>query len=98
MNTTAIERIEQAISNFKENNFTFYFFVIDSKNIPNGNLAYIYEIAKTLSDKGFNVKMLYQLENEYTQAELYRLKKKEEIIDDSRIFIGVEKNILHYHI
>lgn len=91
MNTTAIERIEQAISNFKENNFTFYFFVIDSKNIPNGNLAYIYEIAKTLSDKGFNVKMLYQLENEYTQAELYRLKKKEEIIDDSRIFIGVEE-------
>ena len=89
MNTLAIERIEQAINNFKENNFTLYFFIIDSKNIPNANIAYIYEMAKTLNDKGYNVKMLYQLENEYTQAELYKLKKKEEVIDNSRVFTGV---------
>ncbi len=89
MNTLAVERIEQAIDNFKENNFTFYFFVIDSKNIPNSNIAYIYELAKTLNDKGYNVKMLYQLENEYTEAELYKLKKKDDVIDSSRVFVGV---------
>ena len=89
MNTLAIERIEQAINNLKENDFTLYFFIIDSKNTPNSSISYSYEMAKTLSDKGYNVKMLYQLENEYTEGELYRLKKKDEPIDYSRIFTGV---------
>lgn len=89
MNTLAIERIEQAINNLKENDFTLYFFIIDSKNTPNSSISYSYEMAKTLSDKGYNVKLLYQLENEYTEGELYRLKKKDEPIDYSRIFTGV---------
>ena len=40
MNTNdnkALERIEETIKNLKENNFTFYFFVVDCKNVPNGN-------------------------------------------------------------
>lgn len=85
----AIERIDEAIKNLETNEFTLYFFVVDCKNVPNGCMQYIYQLAKTLSDKEYNVKMLYQLENEYTSEELDELKRKEKPIDDSRIFTGV---------
>ena len=87
----ALERVEKAIKDIKDNNFTLYFFVVDSKNVPNGSISYIYQLAKTLNDKGYNVKMLYQLENEYTEAELYKLKKKDEHIDSNRMFVGVKE-------
>ena len=87
----ALERVEKAINDIKNNDFTLYFFVVDSKNVPNGSISYIYQLAKTLNDKGYNVKMLYQLENEYTEAELYKLKKKDEPIDSNRMFVGVKE-------
>src|SRR5574344_827174 len=86
----AIERIEESIANLKDNNFNIYFFVVDSRNVPNSSLAYIYELAKTLKDKNYNVTMLYQLQGEYTEAELYKKKKKGKQIDPSKLFIGVE--------
>ena len=85
----AIEHINEAISRLEKNEFTFYFFVVDCKNVPNGRMQYIYQLAKTLADKNYNVKMLYQLENEYTQDELDDLKRKEKPIDDNRTFCGV---------
>lgn len=85
----AIERIEESVANLKNNNFNIYFFVIDSRGIPNSSLEYIYEMAKTLYDKKYNVTMLYQLQGEYTEAELYKKKKKGEQIDPSKAFIGV---------
>lgn len=85
----AIERIEETIANLKENNFNIYFFVVDSRNVPNSSLAYIYELAKTLQDKRYNVTMLYQLQGEYTADELYKKKKKGKQIDQSKVFIGV---------
>lgn len=85
----AIERIDDAINNLENNHFTFYFFVVDCKNVPNGSTQYIYQMAKTLSDKNYNVTMLYQLENEYTKEELDDLKRKEKPIDESRVFTGV---------
>jgi hypothetical protein len=85
----AIERIEETIANLKDNNFNIYFFVIDSRNVPNSSLAYIYELAKTLQDKNYNVTMLYQLQGEYTEAELYKKKKKGKQIDPSKVFVGV---------
>jgi hypothetical protein len=85
----AIERIDEAIAKLENNNFTFYFFVVDCKNVPNGNMQYIYQLAKTLNDKNFNVKMLYQLENEYSQSEIDELNRKEKPIDDRRVFTGV---------
>lgn len=84
-----LQRIENAISDIKNNNFTLYFFVIDSKNVPNGSLSYIYQMAYTLQEKGYNVKMLYQLENEYTENEIYQLNKKQAPIDYNRVFQGV---------
>ena len=92
MNTNdnkALERIEETIKNLKENNFTFYFFVVDCKNVPNGNMKYNYQLTKTLYDKKYNVKMLYQLENEYSKEELLELQRKEKEIDYNRVFTGV---------
>jgi hypothetical protein len=85
----AIERIDEAISNLKENNFTFFFFIVDCKNVPNGNMQYMYQLAKTLNDKNYNVKMLYQLENEYNKSEIEELNRKEKPIDERRVFTGV---------
>lgn len=85
----AIARIEEAIQNINDNNFTIFFFTVDTKNVPNGSVAYIYQLAKTLQDKGYNVKMLYQLENAYTEGELYKLRKKDAPIDENRVFTGV---------
>lgn len=85
----AIERITESIANLKNNNFNIFFFVIDSRNVPNSSLAYIYELAKTLQDNNYNVTMLYQLQDEYTEAELYKKKKKGKAIDPSKVFVGV---------
>lgn len=85
----AIERIEEAITKLENNDFTFYFFIVDCNNVPNGNMQYIYQLAKTLNDKNYKVKMLYQLENEYTQSEIDELKRKEKPIDERRVFTGV---------
>ena len=52
-------------------------------------MQYIYQLAKTLKDKNYKVKMLYQLENEYTQSEIDELKRKEKPIDERRVFTGV---------
>ena len=85
----ALERIDEAISKLEINDFCFYFFVVDCKNVPNGSIQYIYQLAKTLNDKNYKVKMLYQLENEYDNEELEELKRKEKPIDDRRVFTGV---------
>lgn len=87
--TKAIERIEEAISRLEKNDFCLYFFVVDCNNVPNGEMQYIYQLAKTLKDKGYKVKMLYQLEGEYTKAELDELNRKEKPIDENRVFTGV---------
>ena len=85
----AIERIDEAIKKLETNDFVLYFFVVDCNNVPNGNMQYIYQLAKTLNDKNYHVKMLYQLENEYTQSEIDELNRKEQPIDDRRVFTGV---------
>ena len=85
----ALKHINEAIKRLKNNDFTLYFFVVDCKNVPNGGIQYIYQLAKTLSDMKYKVKMLYQLENEYTASELEELKRKNKEIDERRVFTGV---------
>ena len=55
----ALENINAALKSIEEKTFKFMFFVMDTKNIPNGSLAYIYHTAKKLSDLGYNVCMLH---------------------------------------
>lgn len=86
-----VQRIEEAIANLKEKNFNMFFFVVDSKNVPNGSMNYIYHMAKTLQDKGYNVTMCYQLDGEYSESELEELERKGKVIDDIKRFVGVEQ-------
>ena len=85
----ALIRLEESLNNLNTKNFTMFFFVVDCNNVPNGEMQYIYQLAKTLHDKNYNVKMIYQLENEYESHELEKLKKKDKPIDQNRIFNGV---------
>lgn len=57
---TVVSRIDDAIASLNKKKFTFYFFVIDTKGMPNGSTQYIYEIAKELKDLDYNVAMLHQ--------------------------------------
>jgi len=87
--TKILARVNGELKKLKNNDFTLYFFVVDCKNVPNGSMQYIYHLAKTLSDMKYNVKMIYQLENEYTKKELDELNRKEKVIDERRLFVGV---------
>ena len=88
-NKEVIKRIENAISTVKNKESVLYFFVADARNVPNAKMEYIYELAYTLQEMKYNVCMLYQLDNEYTQKELKELTAKEKPIDERRQFIGV---------
>ena len=54
-----IEKITDAIKKLEDKTFNVFFVVVDSKGVPTGSLAYIYETAKHLHDLGYNVKMLH---------------------------------------
>lgn len=83
---TVIERIEKAIYEITNKENKLFFFVVDSKGVPNGSMSYIYQLAKYLMNSGYNVEMLYQTPNEYTKQELDEIDKKDGVIDDNRIF------------
>lgn len=85
----AIQRIEDAIGDLNKKNFNMYFFVVDSKNVPNGNMNYIYHMAKALYDKDYNVTMCYQLDDEYSPGELAEIEQKGMLPDDMKRFVGV---------
>ena len=87
--TKIIERVDFAIKNIKEKKNKWFFFVVDSKNVPNSGMEYMYQMAYTLKEKGFDVTMLYQLDNEYTPEEIEDLKKKNMPLDNNRVFTGV---------
>lgn len=84
-----LERIEGAIEKLEKKDFSVFFYVVDSRNIPNSSMEYIYSIANVLKKDGYNVKMCYQLKDEYTKGDLAKLRKQKKPIDENRIFIGV---------
>ena len=86
---TVLRRINDEIKKLEKNTFQLLFFVPDAKNIASGYISYIYYLAYTLHEKGYNVKMVYQIENEYTKRELADLDAKEMPYDEERMFIGV---------
>ena len=57
-----IERITEQISKIDNKEFTFYFYVADTKGNASGSLAYIYELALGLKEMGYNVGMLHSEE------------------------------------
>lgn len=90
-NEVIVQRIEQTVEKLNKKDFTLFFFVIDSKNVPNGKMNYIYQMAKTLHDKEYNVCMLYQLDDEYSAGEIAQIEQKGSLPDDAKRFVGVGK-------
>lgn len=60
MQQTLKEKLELSISNLEEKKAKLYFFVQDTKNNAKASVRYIYQLAKTLHDNGFNVIMLHE--------------------------------------
>ncbi len=89
--TIVLQRIDDTIKNLDTKQNTLFFFVSDCKNTPNSNTMYIYQMALTLKELGYNVCMLYQLNNEYSQAEIDRLTRLGKPIDPTKIFEGVDR-------
>ncbi len=86
-----LNRIQNEIDKLDKKDFTFYFFVIDSKNVPNGKLAYTYEMAYSFKELGYNVCMLYSLENELNQRQVKKMKANNAFDKmDEQVFCGVE--------
>lgn len=88
-----VQRIETEIGKLKDKSFKVLFYVPDAKNNATGYISYIYQMALTLQQLGYNVKMLYQLYNEYTAEELKKLDLENQPIDDNRVFVGVTESL-----
>lgn len=58
-NKKVIQRIEGEISRIDKKENKVFFFVIDTKGVPSGSLAYIYELAMILKGEGYDVTMLH---------------------------------------
>ena len=88
---TVLKNIDSAIEKLDNRECTLFFFVSDCKNTPNSNTLYIYQMALTLHELGYNVCMLYQLPNEYSKGEIDRLTRLGKPIDPLKIFEGVDR-------
>lgn len=85
-----IKRIENEISKLNNKEFTLFFFTIDSKNVPSGSLVYTYELALSMQKLGYNVKMLYQVENELSERQIRKQKERGTYNPgDEQVFCGV---------
>ena len=86
-----LQRIDETLDKLANKEGKMFFFVSDCKNIPNSNMLYVYNLARTMKQIGYDVTMLYQLRNEYTEHELKKAKRKGKVIDELRLFGGVGK-------
>ena len=69
-----IKEIETSIKQITNKTNKLLFFVADSKGTPIGSLSYIYGLAYTLQEMGYNVSMLYA-EKEFVGVESWLGKK-----------------------
>jgi len=60
METELIEKIKGSITNIEQKKHKLYFFVQDTRGNAKASLAYMYEMALTLKNDGFNVIMLHE--------------------------------------
>lgn len=86
---TVLANVNSEIEKITDKKSSIYFFVSDCKNTPNSQSLYIYQMALTLKELGYDVCMLYQINNEYSKHELKKLKSSGQPIDQTRVFEGV---------
>jgi hypothetical protein len=60
MNQEQITKIEQSVENLKNKSSKIYLVVQDTKGNPKASIAYIYKLALTLKNNGFNPIMLHE--------------------------------------
>lgn len=90
-NKIVLKRVEDEIAKIVDKKSSIYFFVSDCKNTPNSQMLYIYQMALTMKELGYDVCMLYQINNEYSKHELKKLRSSGKMIDETRVFEGVGK-------
>ena len=97
----ALDKVRAEIEKINKKESNIYFFVLDTKGIASGSLEYIYKLAIIAKNDGFNVGMLYQLDNkeefvgvgewlgeEYANLPHYNVAKDEvEITPSDIVFI-----------
>ena len=79
-------RIEEQIKKIDEKTFSIYFYVVDTKGVASGSLSYIYDIALSLKEMGYNVGMMHSEEDfvgveewlgqKYSELPHYNVEKK----------------------
>ena len=60
MNQEQLSKLEQSIQNMKDKKLRIFFLVQDTKGNAKASVAYIYRMAKSLSDAGYNPIMLHE--------------------------------------
>lgn len=72
------EKVEVTINNLRERKSKIYFLVQDTKGNAKASTRYIYQIAKTLKDNGFNPVILHE-KNDYTKISSWLSEEYDEI-------------------
>lgn len=67
MEKELLEKVEQSISNLKNKNCKIYFMVQDTKGNAKASVRYIYQMAKSLKENGFNPIILHE-KNDYVDV------------------------------
>jgi hypothetical protein len=65
MENEMIEKIKGSIANIESKSNRIYFFVQDTRGNAKASIKYMYDMALTLKNEGYNVIMLYE-KKEYT--------------------------------
>ena len=106
MNKENIEKLENSLHKLISNEHVIYFLTYDTKNNPRASVKYIYDVALTLKNNGYNVKILvedktYQgvqswLGNDYDSLDVLTIKddKVEIKIEDIVVVPEYYSNIL----
>jgi len=55
-----VEKLELSLKNLKDKNFKIYFFIQDTRGNANASVRYIYQLALSLKQKGFNSIILHE--------------------------------------
>jgi len=60
MDTEKLKKIEESIENLKNKNVNFYFLTQDTKGNAKASVRFIYQMAKSLVDNGYNATIIHE--------------------------------------
>lgn len=94
MEQSQIDKVKLSISNLRNKTSKVYFFVHDTKGNAKASIKYIYDMALTLKENGFNVVMLHE-KSDYTGvsswlSETYMTSLPHQVIEGQNVEIAPE--------